>query len=114
MILNFWTIKLDIFTCIFNKTFFKKIYDLKINDILVEAGGIFLSNLLKNDLVDEIHLFKAPIIIGSSGKPFLIGKKLKDIKYKEVLTKNFDHDIYRYLSIVAFKTCPPLNSYQEG
>ena len=31
--------------------------DLKINDILVEAGGIFLSNLLKNDLVDEIHLF---------------------------------------------------------
>ncbi len=66
---------------------------------MVEAGGIFLSNLLKNNLVDEIHLFKAPVIIGSSGKPFLIGKKLKNIKYKEVLTKNFDHDIYKYLKI---------------
>ena len=81
------------------KTIFKKIYDLKINNILVEAGGIFLSNLLKNNLVDEIHLFKAPILIGTSGKPFLIGKKLKNLKYKEVLTKNFDHDIYKYLKI---------------
>ena len=81
------------------KTIFKKIYDLKINDLLVEAGGIFLSNLLKNNLVDEIHLFKAPILIGTSGKPLLIGKKLKNIKYKEVLTKNFDHDIYKYLKI---------------
>ena len=81
------------------KTIFKKIYDLKINNILVEAGGIFLSNLLKNDLVDEIHLFIAPIHIGTSGKPFLIGKKLENIKYKEVLTKNFDHDIYKYLKI---------------
>ena len=81
------------------KTIFKKIYDLKINNILVEAGGIFLSNLLKNNLVDEIHLFKAPILIGTSGKPFLIGKKLENLKYKEVLTKNFDHDIYKYLKI---------------
>ena len=81
------------------KTIFKKIYDLKINDILVEAGGIFLSNLLKNNLVDEIHLFKAPKIIGTSGKPLLIGKKLENIKYKEVLTKNFGHDIYNYLKI---------------
>ena len=81
------------------KTIFKKIYDLKINDILVEAGGIFLSNLLKSNLVDEIHLFKAPIIIGTNGKPLLIGKKFENIKYKEVLTKNFDHDIYKYLKI---------------
>ena len=66
---------------------------------MVESGGIFLTNLLKNNLVDEIHLFIAPIHIGTSGKPFLIGKKLKNIKYKEVLTKNFDHDIYKYLKI---------------
>ena len=73
------------------KTIFKKIYDLKINDILVEAGGIFLSNLLKNDLVDEIHLFKAPIIIGSSGK-------MKNVKHGQ--------EIDRYDEVIRFKRAP--------
>ena len=27
---------------------------------LVEAGGIFFTNLLKEKLVDELHLFKSP------------------------------------------------------
>ena len=27
---------------------------------MVEAGGIFFANLIKNRLVDEIHLFTSP------------------------------------------------------
>ena len=44
-----------------------KIYKLKISDVLVEAGGIFFTNLLKDNLVDEFHLFRTNFNIGKSG-----------------------------------------------
>tara|TARA_Y100000590_G_scaffold145332_1_gene167106 strand:- start:84 stop:1172 length:1089 start_codon:yes stop_codon:yes gene_type:complete len=81
------------------KTIFNKLYKLKINDILVEAGGIFFTNLLKLKLVDEIHLFKSSINIGNNGKPLIIGKKIEDLKYKEVSKKKFGNDIYHYFKI---------------
>ena len=56
------------------KNIFSKIYKLKIADILVEAGGVFFTDLLKNKLVDEIHLFKSKKIIGDNGKPAILGK----------------------------------------
>lgn len=81
------------------KIVFKKIYELKINDILVEAGGIFFTSLLKNKLIDELHLFKTKKKIGNRGKPLIIDKKIKDFKFKEVLSKKFGNDVYDYLKI---------------
>ena len=52
---------------------------LKISDVLVEAGGLFFTDLLKNKLVDEIHIFKSKIIIGKNGKPAIWGLRLKDL-----------------------------------
>jgi len=77
-------------------TIFKKILSLKINDILVESGGLLFSNLLKDKLIDEIHLFTAPLVIGRSGKPMIIGKKFEDFKFKEILNKKYGKDIYQY------------------
>lgn len=81
------------------KTITNKIYALKINDVLVEAGGILFSNLIKHKLVDEIHVFTAPFNIGRSGKPMIIGKKLEEINIQEVLNKKFGKDIYQYFLI---------------
>ena len=61
------------------KAIFSKIYKLNIADILVEAGGILFTQLIKNKLVDEIHLFKSPIVIGENGKPAILEKKIKDL-----------------------------------
>lgn len=80
------------------KIIFKKIYELKINDILVEAGGILFTNLLKNNLVDELHLFKSLKKIGNKGKPVIIGKKIEDLKFNKVLSKNFGNDVYYYFN----------------
>ena len=74
----------------------KKIFSLKINNILVESGGIFFSKLLSRNLVDEIHVFKAPFIIGNSGKPMIINKKIEDLSLKEITKKNFGKDVYHY------------------
>mgnify|MGYP001331661506 CR=1 FL=1 len=73
---------------------FKKIYLIGIRDILVEAGGIFLTELLKNKLVDELHLFKSPKKIGKKGIPFLIGKSMKDLKMTIISKKKFGNDKY--------------------
>ena len=77
----------------------KKVLSLNINNILVESGGIFFSNLLSRDLVDEMHIFKAPFNIGKLGKPMIINKKLEDLFLKEITKINFGKDIYHYFLI---------------
>ncbi len=76
------------------KNVFNKIYSLNIADILVEAGGILFTELIKNKLVDEIHLFKSNIIIGKNGKPAILGKKFKNLRLTINEKKNFKEDKY--------------------
>lgn len=82
------------------KTIFRQIYKLKINDVFVEAGGIFFTNLLKNKLVDELHLFKAIKIIGQSGKSMITNKSISDLKTQEISSTKFGNDIYHHLKII--------------
>ena len=76
------------------KLIMKKILSLKINNIMVEAGGIFFTKLLENKLIDEIHIFKAPFNIGKTGKPMIIDKKITDLPIKEISKNNFGKDVY--------------------
>ena len=76
------------------KSIFKKIYSLKISDILVEAGGILFTDLLKNKLVDELHIFQSKITIGHDGKPAILGKKINDLKISLKEKKMFSSDVY--------------------
>ena len=82
------------------KSIFKKIYLLKISDLLVEAGGILFSDLIKNKLVDEIHIFKSKIIIGQNGKPAILNKKIKDLNLSLKETRMFDSDTYFNYDVV--------------
>ena len=81
-------------------TIFKKIYELKISDVLVEAGGIFFTNLLKKKLVDELHLFRSPKLIGGKGKPIIKNMKISDLKTKELSKTNYGNDVYQHLKIL--------------
>ena len=76
------------------KNIFKKIYKLKFLDILVEAGGIFFTNLLNNKLVNEVHIFKSNFKIGQYGKPLLLNKKLKFIDKKLIEKRKFNDNYY--------------------
>ena len=77
----------------------KKIFKLKINDILIESGGILFTELLSKKLVDEIHIFKAPFDIGNSGKSMIIDKKIKDLSLKKITNKKFGKDVYHHFLI---------------
>ena len=76
------------------KKIFNYLYKLKISDLIVEAGGIFFEDLLKNKLVDEIHLFKTPILIGDRGIPLINGDHFKNVKKKLLEKIKFDDNLY--------------------
>jgi len=76
------------------KKIFTCLYNLKISDLLVEAGGVLFADLIKNNLVDELHLFRAPFIIGENGIPVIEGKNLNNIKKKLLETIRFDDNLY--------------------
>lgn len=88
----------------YNKLNLKKIYShlykLKISDLLVEAGGILFADLIKNKLIDEIHLFKAPIIIGEKGIPVIEGSSLKKINKKLIETIKFEDNLYSKYEVI--------------
>ena len=76
------------------KNIFKKIYQLQIRDILVEAGGVLFTQLIKTSLIDELHIFKAPIKIGNHGIPLIIGKSINDLNLTTISKKRFGNDQY--------------------
>ena len=82
------------------KTIMKKILSININNILVEAGGIFFTELLSKKLVDELHVFRASFNIGELGVSVIIGKKIDNLKLQEITKKNFRKDVYHHF---AFK-----------
>ncbi|KLO22017.1 riboflavin deaminase [Marinitoga sp. 1197] len=88
-------------TEIINETNINKIlnilYEKGIDSILVEGGATILSLFLKNNLVDKIHVFYSPKIIGNGISPFnkLKINNIKDsIKFKPVKSKKIDNNIY--------------------
>ena len=81
------------------KTIMKKILSININNILVEAGGIFFTELLSKKLVDELHVFRASFNIGELGVSVIIGKKIDNLKLQEITKKNFGKDVYHHFSL---------------
>ena len=49
----------------------RKLGRLGVNDLLVEGGGELAAALLRAGLVDRMHLFLAPLLIGSDGLPVI-------------------------------------------
>lgn len=58
---------------------FKKLYEMKIYSIMVEAGQKFNTLLLKNNIVDEINIFMAPKLFGK-GLCFIDELSIDEIK----------------------------------
>jgi diaminohydroxyphosphoribosylaminopyrimidine deaminase/5-amino-6-(5-phosphoribosylamino)uracil reductase len=47
-----------------------------LNQLLVEGGSFIARSLLDNDLVDEVQLFRSPIVLGSKGIDAIAGLSL--------------------------------------
>ncbi len=88
-------------TEIINETDPKKILkilgDKGIDSVLVEGGANVASMFLKYDLIDELNIFYAPIVIGEGLSPFggLSIPYIKEaLRFKSVKTKTFGDNVY--------------------
>jgi diaminohydroxyphosphoribosylaminopyrimidine deaminase/5-amino-6-(5-phosphoribosylamino)uracil reductase len=67
-----------------------------VNDVLVEGGGGLAAALLRARLVDRIHVFSAPLLIGGDGRPALgeLGAERLDqaIRLARVRTRRIGQD----------------------
>jgi len=79
---------------------FSKIYnEFHIASILVEGGPTVHSSLLDNDLIDELHIFTAPIVIGDCLKSFGSVKTTNinlSHKFDLIEVNNLDGDIHSF------------------
>lgn len=78
------------------KDLFKKLFDMKIYSIMIEAGMGLNSLLFENDIIDEINHFIAPKIFGS-GKSALELNEISEIndciKLYDINYKHFDDNL---------------------
>ncbi len=68
-----------------------------IDSVLIEGGAHIASLFLKHNLIDELNLFYAPIIIGKGLSPFqdLSISYIKEaVKFKPIKTRIFEDNIY--------------------
>lgn len=80
------------------KVLFKKLYDLKIKSILVEAGGKLNGELISLGLADKVYQFIAPKILGDNkGISAFYGRNIKKVSdtlnFKFESITDFDPDI---------------------
>ena len=62
------------------------------NRILVECGLIFLNQLLKKKLIQNLYLFKSQKKLGKKGKNNTTNKLIKSFKLKNEVKVNLDND----------------------
>ena len=70
---------------------FKKIYKKKYSRVLIESGLTFLNTLLKNNLLNDLYIFKSNEKLGKNGKNNDTSKYLKKISPK-LITINLNGD----------------------
>ena len=63
---------------------YKKIYKLGYSRVLIETGLIFLSTVIKNNLINNLYLFKSNKNLKKTGKNNISPNFLKKIKFKPI------------------------------
>ncbi len=77
----------------------QKLWELGIRSTFIEGGAMTYSSFLQAGLIDRLHLFLAPVLIGSKGgiawtNGFEIESLEKKLQLKNVRTKSISPDIY--------------------
>ena len=70
----------------------------KMTNLLVEGGGTVLGSLLDASLIDEVHAFIAPLIVGGTGPGPVMGNGIKQLdmarRLPQLKVEQIDGDLY--------------------
>lgn len=69
-----------------------------LTQVLVEGGGALAASLLRSDLVDEVHWFVAPRLIGGDGRPALgplsLGRLADAVALEDLRVRRLGDDLH--------------------
>lgn len=76
-----------------------QLWELKIKSVFIEGGARTYSSFLQNKLIDRLHAFIAPVLIGqknglSWSNDFAISTLSEKVVLQNVKHKTFGHDLY--------------------
>ena len=86
-----------LFSCGFEPIYSKKKLENKYNFTITSigfSGENIINQSLKNNLVNEFHLFRANFNIGKNGKPMLIKKQFSKLNLSLINKKKFRNNFY--------------------
>ncbi|MCW5197533.1 bifunctional diaminohydroxyphosphoribosylaminopyrimidine deaminase/5-amino-6-(5-phosphoribosylamino)uracil reductase RibD [Buchnera aphidicola] len=81
---------------------FKFLGTLNIKNILVESGSLFASSLLSLNIIDELIIYCAPIILGNNSKPIFLLNYIKKISQSKKI-------IFRKVFKIGNDLCMKIN-----
>ena len=69
-----------------------------LTSVFVEGGGVLAAALLRRGLVDELHWFAAPSLLGADGRPALgplaVASLARRVRLREVEVSRLGDDVY--------------------
>jgi diaminohydroxyphosphoribosylaminopyrimidine deaminase / 5-amino-6-(5-phosphoribosylamino)uracil reductase len=72
--------------------------DHGVNTLLLEGGGVLAAAAIREDVVDRIDWFRAPMLIGGDGKPALAGLHVQWLdqapKWRRVAVRELGSDLW--------------------
>ena len=74
---------------------YKKLLKMGYARILVEAGLTFLNTLIKNNLINDLYIFKNSNYLKKKGKNNATTRYIKDISYKQISINLNDDKLYK-------------------
>ena len=74
---------------------YKKIYSLGYSRVFIESGLIFLKTLIKNNLINDLYLFKSNYKLKKNGINNISSNFLKKIKFKSITVNLIDDKLYK-------------------
>jgi diaminohydroxyphosphoribosylaminopyrimidine deaminase/5-amino-6-(5-phosphoribosylamino)uracil reductase len=82
----------------------RELTNLECNDILVESGPTLNGHLLKQNLIDELILYMAPIIMGGEANPIfnnpVLNSMQEKIKLKQKDARYFGGDLRLIMKVL--------------
>ena len=88
----------------FWSSLFNDLCDYGINNLMIESGPTLIFDLIKQNLIDEIAIFRTGKIIGNDGIPFIGSLESKNISklldFELIDQKNFVGDVFELRKLI--------------
>ena len=88
----------------FWSSLFNDLCDYGINNLMIESGPTLIFDLIKQNLIDEIAIFRTGKIIGNDGIPFIGSLKSRKIStlldFELIDQKNFVGDVFELRKLI--------------